>query len=169
VAQAEPVTEEELTEPVEKLLAKEARRIYMEETGRIWEEEPPSDEEAKELVRKAAKSLLERWQKAIKTYYEMTTTILGAPKPPEYTVVYYHEGKIVKHRAKPLLTQKTYMKLVPLIDDKPAKIPPKALLKCPFDPSHGFTMRQIMPGLWQCTQNPSHVVSIVSWFPPRPL
>jgi hypothetical protein len=165
---AEPIPEEEFTEPVEKLLAKEARRIYMEETGKVWEEEPPSEEEARELVRKAAKSLMERWQKGLKTYYEMATTVLGAPKPPEYAVVYYHEGKIVKHRAEPLFTHRTHMKLIPLLDDKPAKIPPKALLKCPFDPTHGFSMKQIMPGLWQCTQNPAHIVSISSWFPPRP-
>jgi hypothetical protein len=102
---------------------------------------------------------MERWQKGLKTYYEMATTVLGAPKPPEYAVVYYHEGKIVKHRAEPLFTHRTHMKLIPLLDDKPAKIPPKALLKCPFDPTHGFSMKQIMPGLWQCLDDKTEVLT----------
>lgn len=159
MAEAEPIPEEELTEPVEKLLAKEARRIYEKETGKIWEESPPSEKEAKEFIRRAAKSIMERWQKGLKTYYEMTTTILGAPKPPEHMISYYHEGKIVTHRAKPVFTRRTYMKVVPLIDEEPAKIPPKAILKCPFDPTHGFSMRQIMPGLWQCVDDKTEVLT----------
>ncbi len=160
------VSTEEIEQPVEKLLAKEAGRIYFEETHKVWEEEPPSDEEAKEYVRKAARSILERWQKTIREYYAVAKKILGAPPEPQYVITYYHKGQVVQRKAKPVFTYKTHMKIIPLLDEKPAEIPPKAILRCPW--CNEYSMRLIMPGMWQCTINPSHVVSITKWFPTRP-
>jgi hypothetical protein len=165
---AEEEVEKEIEEPVEKTLTALVRRLYRERTGKEWEEEPPSEEEAKSYVREAAKSLMEKWQKSLAQYYEMTRTVLGAPKPPEYALVYYHEGKIVKHRAQEVFTKGTHKKIVPLLDTEPARVPSKAILKCPFDPTHGFSMKPILPGVWQCTINPAHLVSITTYFPARP-
>jgi len=163
--QLEPIKPEELEEPIEKTLTNETRRIYFQETGKRWEDEPPSEEQAKEYVRKAAKSIIERWQKGIREYYSAVTTILGAPAEPEYTLVYYKKGKIIKHRAEPVFVHRTHVKLIPMLDDKPAKIPPRAILRCPWDKQ--FSMKQIMAGMWQCTINPAHIISVVRWFPPR--
>lgn len=161
--EVEPIPESEIEEPIEATLTKEARRVYREETGKIWDEEPPTDEEAREYIRKAAKSMMTRWQKGLKEYYQAVTTVLGAPAEPEYTLVYYKKGKLVKHRGEVVSRYRTHIKLIPILNEKPAKIPARAILRCPW--GCGFTMRQIMAGMWQCRQNPAHLVSILKWFP----
>lgn len=160
----EPIPEEEIEQPIEKTLTKEARRVYFEKTGKTWEEEPPSEEEAREYVRLAAKSMMARWQKGLRQYYEAVTTVLGAPPEPEYTLVYYKKGKLVKHRGQLVSRYKTHVKLIPMLDDKPAKIPARAILRCPW--CNQYSMKQIMPGMFQCSLNPSHIVSITKFFPP---
>jgi len=157
--QVEPIPPEEIEEPIDKTLTKETRRIYFKETGKRWEDEPPSEEEAREYVRKAAKSIMRRWQKGMRQYYEAVTTVLGAPPEPEYTLVYYKKGRIVKHRAKPVFKYKTHVKLIPMLDEKPAKVPREAILRCPFEPAHGFSMRQIMAGMWQCVDDRTEVLT----------
>ena len=156
---------EEIKKPIGKVLAEEAREIYLEETGKQWEEEPPSEEEAKEYVRKAARRLLEKWQKIGKEYYTVVKHLLGAPPEREKLLVYKVDrigevkgGKLVR-------TDETSFKIVPLEPKKPPTIPPRAILKCPICGT--FTMRPIGRGLWQCTMNPTHYISVSEWFPER--
>ena len=156
---------EEIKKPIEEVLAEEARKVYREETGKEWEEEPPSEEEAKEYVRKAARRLLEKWQKLGKEYYTIVKQLLGAPEPTEELLIYKVDkvgevkgGKLVRR-------DKTTFVILPLEPEKPPKIPPRAILRCPICGT--FTMKQIMEGIWQCTNNPLHTVSTVKWFPRR--
>jgi len=155
----------EIKEPIEKLLSEEARKIYEEETGKRWEEKPPTEEEAKEYVRKAARRLLEKWQKIGKEYYTAVKQILGAP-PPREEVLVYRVDKVGEVKGGKLVpTDKTTFKILPLEPSKPPEIPPRAILKCPICGT--YTMKQISAGLWQCTNDPTHFVSILEWFPRR--
>ena len=155
----------EIKEPIEKVLAEEAREIYLEETGKQWEEEPPSEEESKEYIRKAARRLLEKWQKTGREYYSAVKRLLGAP-PPREDVLVYRVDKIGEVKGGKLIRRdKTRFEILPLKPKEPPEIPPRAILKCPECGT--YTMKQIMPGLWQCTRNPFHTISTLKWFPRR--
>ena len=67
-------------------------------------------------------------------------------------------GKLVRR-------DKTTFAILPLEPKKPPKIPPRAILKCPICGT--YSMKQIADGLWQCTNNPFHTISIIEWFPRR--
>ena len=156
---------EEIKKPIEEVLAEEAREIYLEETGKTWEEEPPSEEESKEYIRKAAKRLLEKWQKTGREYYSAVKRLLGAP-PPREEVLVYRVDKIGEVKGGKLVRRdKTTFAVLPLEPKKPPEIPPRAILRCPICGT--YTMKQIADGIWQCTNNPLHTVSTVKWFPRR--
>ena len=154
---------EEIKEPIERILAKRARKIYLEETGKQWEKEPPSDEEAKEYVRRAAKMLLEEWQKMGREYYSAVKKILGAP-PEREKVAYFRVDHVAEVKGGKLVKRdKTRFEIIPLEPKGPPEIPPRAVLKCPI--CQEYTMKRIADGIWQCTRNPTHFVSIRKWFP----
>ena len=156
---------EEIKKPIEEVLAEEAREIYLEETGKRWEDEPPSEEESREYIRKAARRLLEKWQKMGREYYSAVKRLLGAP-PPREEVLVYRVDKIGEIKGGKLVRRdKTTFAVLPLEPKKPPEIPPKAILKCPICGT--YTMKQIADGIWQCTNNPFHIVSVIDWFPRR--
>ena len=156
---------EEMKKPIEKILAEEAREIYLEETGKHWEEQPPSEEEAREYIRKAARKLLEKWQKTGREYYSAVKRLLGAP-PPREEVLVYRVDKIGEVKGGKLVRRdKTTFAVLPLEPTKPPEIPPRAILRCPICGT--YTMKQIADGIWQCTRNPFHTVSTLEWFPRR--
>jgi hypothetical protein len=143
------VSEEELTTPIEKLVAKKAEELYKAETGLDWKENPPDEKLAAEYVRKAGKQILARWLVAAREYKLVSETIFG--KPPERKML------LIKYDKK--------IELLPTEEIlKPGKIPMSAKLQCPK--CGIIAMQQLVPGIFQC-RNCFYVINTLAWFPKR--
>jgi len=145
----EPISEEELETPIEKLISKKAEELYKKETGKDWKKEPPAEKEAFEYVRRAGKELLSKWLKGAKEYYKTTELVFGAP--PERRMMLVKVGRKVT--------------LIPTEEIiKPEKVPATAVLQCPK--CGALAMHQLVPGIWQC-ENCRYTLSTLRWFPRR--
>jgi len=145
----EPLTEEELTTPIEKLIARKAEELYRKETGKEWKDEPPEEKEAEEYVRKAGKQILNKWFKASQEWLHVTETVFGAP--PERKMLLLKVGRKIR--------------LIPTEEiAKPEKIPAKAVLQCPK--CGAIAMTPLVRGIWQC-QTCRYTLNTLTWFPKR--
>jgi hypothetical protein len=162
VSYKEEITPEEISQPIEKTLAKLAEEIYLEQTGKTWKEQPPTEDEAKVFVRLAARRLIEKWHRYIKDLYAFVSgKFLG--KPAEYKKLF----AVVKRpevTAKGEVKERRITVVLPIEEVTPAKLPPEAILVCPK--CGALAMKMISRGLWRCV-NCGNTVSFIGFFQPR--
>ncbi|MEM2281842.1 MAG: hypothetical protein QXZ68_07690 [Candidatus Bathyarchaeia archaeon] len=160
MAEAEEIIEE-IKEPIDKILAKLARQIYYEKTGKVWEKDPPDEVEAQVFVRLAARRLIEKWHRFVKDVHAfLSGKLVGKPSEWRKLVA------VVKREVETpegVKTQK-FAVVVPVEEVTPEKLPPESILVCPK--CSALAMKPIARGLWRCI-NCGNTLSLLGYFQPR--